>query len=47
MLLDAGADVDAGADDKITALMLASAFGQADVIRLLLDAGANVHAHDA
>lgn len=40
-LYEAGADVDAGFDDGYTALMMTSASGATDAVRLLLELGAD------
>ena len=44
ILVSAGVDVDEHVDNGITALMLMAILGQADAVRVLLDAGANVNA---
>ena len=41
MLLDAGADVNAGSEKGVSALQWASASGHQGVIQMLLDAGAD------
>ena len=47
LLLDAGADANARAQDGITALMLAAMSGNAETVSLLLDAGADASVIDA
>ena len=42
VLLERGADVDARANDKWTALMLAASCGEARIVRALLNKGADV-----
>jgi len=44
ILVSAGANVDEHSDDGITALMLMAILGQADTVRVLLEAGADVNA---
>lgn len=46
LLIDTGADVNAGDKDERTALMFAARYGDADRVRLLIDAGADVNARD-
>jgi predicted Ser/Thr protein kinase len=45
-LLQAGTDVDSPNEYGITPLMLASALGNAEMVQLLIDAGANANARD-
>ncbi len=45
-LINAGADVNAVTDKQTSALMIATAGGQTETVRILLDAGADVNAKD-
>jgi len=45
-MLDEGADVNEGDYDRRTALHLAASEGQLDVVRLLIERGADVSARD-
>lgn len=52
LLIEGGADVDVADESGVTALLRATYRGHAEVVRVLLDAGANVHqktkdGHDA
>ena len=46
LLLDHGADIDAGANNDITALMMAIDQGQFDAMKLLVERKADLHARD-
>jgi ankyrin repeat protein len=43
LLLDRGADIDAGVEGDGNALIMASGAGHVDIVKLLLDRGADIH----